>query len=116
MGTGPRRQPPACFDFRKKKVDEETQAKAIDAAKTVVKQVPDEVKDKAKEMLISPEAAEMRQKALQAAQALMQSQNATDAPKTTCESNPASPAIPVVNAAAASGRTAAETAPALESG
>lgn len=87
------------LDFRKKKVDEETQAKAIDAAKKVVKQVPDEVKDKAKELLISPEAAEMRQKALQAAQALMQSQNATDAPKTTTpESNPASPAIPVVNA------------------
>ncbi|MDZ4401282.1 hypothetical protein [Prosthecobacter sp.] len=63
------------FDFRKKKVDEETKTKAIDAAKSAAKQVPDEVKDKAKELLISPEAAEMRQKALQAAQALMQ--NAT---------------------------------------
>ncbi|HRH96825.1 MAG TPA: hypothetical protein PLB55_12865 [Prosthecobacter sp.] len=64
------------FDFRKKKVDEEAKAKAIEAAKTAVKQVPDEVKDKAKEMLISPEAAEMRQKALQAAQSLMQGNSA----------------------------------------
>lgn len=60
------------FDFRKKSVDEETKTKAIDAAKSAVKQVPDEVKDKARELLVSPEAAEMRQKALQAAQALMQ--------------------------------------------
>lgn len=76
------------FDFRKKNVNEETKAKAIDAAKSVVKQVPDEVKDKAKELLISPEAAEMRQKALQAAQALMQ--NATS------EGSTSSPAVAVV--------------------
>lgn len=61
------------FDFRKKKLDEETKAKAIDAAKEAVKQVPDDVKDKAKELLLlSPESAEMRQKALQAAQGMMQ--------------------------------------------
>lgn len=75
------------FDFRKKNVDEETKARAIDAAKSAVKQVPDEVKDKAKELLVSPEAAEMRQKALQAAQALMQ--NTTSAGAAT------SPAIAV---------------------
>ena len=60
------------FDFRKKKVDEDTKAKAIDAAKDAVKQVPDAVKDKAKELLLSPDSAEMRQKALQAAQSMIQ--------------------------------------------
>lgn len=80
------------FDFRKKKVDSETKAKAIDAAKTVVKQVPDDVKDKAKELLISPETAEMRQKALEAAQAVMQSSAATPAAAAP------SPATPVVDA------------------
>jgi lipopolysaccharide export system protein LptA len=60
------------FDFRKKKVDEDTKTKAIDAAKDAVKQVPDAVKDKAKELLLSPDSAEMRQKALQAAQSMIQ--------------------------------------------
>ncbi|MFN0076163.1 MAG: hypothetical protein ACKVY0_06790 [Prosthecobacter sp.] len=91
---GPSGQRPL-FDFRKKKVDEEAKAKALDAAKSIAKNVPDEVKDKAKELMISPESAEIRQKALQAAQALMQ--NATDTPKTTTPSPAtASPAIPVV--------------------
>ena len=93
---GPGGQRPL-FDFRKKKVDEETKAKAVESAKTIIKAVPDEVKDKAKELMISPENAEMRQKALQAAQALMQS--ATDAPKTTPPAAAAaSPSIPVVEA------------------
>lgn len=61
------------FDFRKKKVDEDTKTKAIDAAKEAVKQVPDSVKDKAKELLLSPDSVEMRQKALQAAQSMIQS-------------------------------------------
>ncbi|MCB1277855.1 hypothetical protein [Prosthecobacter sp.] len=85
------------FDFRKKKVDEETKAKAIDAAKTAVKQVPDEVKDKAKEMLISPEAAEMRQKALQAAQAVMQSKSTDAAATTTPEPAAATPGTTLVD-------------------
>ncbi|MBN8422058.1 MAG: hypothetical protein J0L73_24290 [Verrucomicrobia bacterium] len=60
------------FDFRKKKVDEDTKTKAMDAAKEAVKQVPDSVKEQAKELLLSPESNEMRQKALQAAQSMMQ--------------------------------------------
>lgn len=87
---GPGGGPRPLFDFRKKKVDAETKTKAIDAAKTVVKQVPDDVKDKAKELLISPEAAEMRQKALEAAQAVMQS---TSTPPATAPAT--SPAVPV---------------------
>jgi lipopolysaccharide export system protein LptA len=64
------------FDFRKKKVDETTKSQALDAAKSAVKQVPDEVKTKAKELLLSPEGVDMRQKALQAAQAMAQGNNA----------------------------------------
>lgn len=64
--------PRPLFDFRKKKVDEDTKTKAIDAAKEAVKQVPDSVKDQAKELLLSPESNEMRQKALQAAQSMIQ--------------------------------------------
>ncbi len=70
------------FDFRKKKVDEDTKSKAIDAAKDAVKQVPDAVKDKAKELLLSPDSAEMRQKALQAAQSMIQG-TAASTPGTT---------------------------------
>ena len=40
------------FDFRKKKVDEDTKTKAMDAAKEAVKQVPDSVKEQAKELLL----------------------------------------------------------------
>jgi hypothetical protein len=86
------------FDFRKKKVDDETKTKAIDAAKAAAKQVPDEVKDKAKELLTSPESAEMRQKALQAAQTLMQSTAntaaATPSPATPVVETPPTPAGP----------------------
>ncbi|MFZ2278363.1 MAG: LptA/OstA family protein [Prosthecobacter sp.] len=71
------------FDFRKKKVDEDTKAKAIDAAKDAVKQVPDAVKDKAKELLLSPDSAEMRQKALQAAQSMIQGQGSASSPTAT---------------------------------
>ncbi len=62
------------FGFRKKKVDGETKSKAVEAAKTIINSVPDNVKDKAKDLLTSPESAEMRQKALQAAQAVIQNQ------------------------------------------
>lgn len=89
------------LDFRKKKLDEETKSKAIDAAKEAVKQVPDEVKDKAKELLLlSPESAEMRQKALQAAQAIMQggSPSAAGAPAPAPDTAPPppSPSVAVV--------------------
>lgn len=87
------------FDFRKKKVDDETKSKMIDAAKSAVKQVPDEVKDKAKELLTAPENAEMRAKALQAAQALMQSQAAASAAAAATGSAP--PATPAPAPAAA---------------
>ncbi|OYW71820.1 MAG: hypothetical protein B7Z37_26675 [Verrucomicrobia bacterium 12-59-8] len=95
------------FDFRKKNVDDATKAKALDAAKSAVKQVPDEIKDKAKELLLSPESAEMRQKALQAAQSMIQGNAAAgaagSAAPATSASTPApaaapSPGIPVVEA------------------
>lgn len=87
------------FDFRKKKVDEDTKAKAIDAAKEAVKQVPDAVKDKAKELLLSPDSAEMHQKALQAAQSMIQGQGtasspAAATPPTAADTPPASAPAP----------------------
>lgn len=95
LAQGPATRP--LLDFRKKKAGEDTQAKAIDAAKSMVKQVPDEVKDKAKELLTSPESADMRQKALQAAQAVMQGAVGGASPTAaTAETSPASPAIAVV--------------------
>lgn len=88
------------FDFRKKKVDEDTKAKAIDAAKDAVKQVPDAVKDKAKELLLSPDSAEMRQKALQAAQSMIQGTSPSPAGTTTtppaADTPPAPAPAPVV--------------------
>ncbi|WP_395750354.1 LptA/OstA family protein [Prosthecobacter sp.] len=99
------------LDFRKKKVDPDTKAKALDAAKDAVKKVPDEIKEKAKEMLLSPEGAEMRQKALQAAQSVMQGNagsgtgTATATPATPADAPPATaptpapaPAVAVVEA------------------
>lgn len=91
------------FDFRKKKVDEETKSKAIDAAKSAVKQVPDNVKDKAKELLLSPESNDMRQKALQAAQSMIQGSTpsaagAASAPVTAPTPAPAAPIVAVVEA------------------
>lgn len=85
------------FDFRKKNVDEATKSKALEAAKSMAKQVPDSVKDKAKELLISPESAEMRQKALQAAQSLMHGA-AIDTPKAaiTPETGASSPSVHVI--------------------
>ena len=88
------------FDFRKKKIDEETKAKAIDAAKEAVKQVPDEMKDKAKELLLlSPESADMRQKAVQAAQTMIQGGTPAAAAAPAADPAPApaaAPAPPVV--------------------
>ena len=89
------------LDFRKKKVDESTKAKALDAAKSAVNKVPDELKDKAKELLLSPESTEMRQKALQAAQSLIQGAPANAAgtmPATTPAPAVPSPAVAVVEA------------------
>ncbi|MCF7787084.1 MAG: hypothetical protein K9N47_13240 [Prosthecobacter sp.] len=90
------------FDFRKKKVDEETKSKAIDAAKEAVKQVPDGVKDKTKELLLSPDSAEMRQKALQAAQSMIQGNSSSSppaeaaAPAPDTAPPPSSPSVAVV--------------------
>ena len=89
------------LDFRKKKVDESTKAKALDAAKSAVNKVPDELKAKAKELLQSPESTEMRQKALQAAQSLIQGSPANAAgtmPATTPAPASPSPAVAVVEA------------------
>lgn len=88
------------FDFRKKKVDEDTKAKAIDAAKDAVKQVPDAVKDKAKELLLSPDSAEMRQKALQAAQSMIQGQGQGTASSPAATTPPAAADTPPASAPA----------------
>ena len=74
--------PRPLFDFRKKNVDEATKAKALDAAKKAAQQVPDTVKDKAKELMLSPEGVEMRQKAMQAAQTVIQGNAAGTTPST----------------------------------
>jgi len=84
------------FDFRKKKVDEATTANALEAAKAATKQVPDALKDKAKELLISPEGVEMRQKALQAAQTMIQGGAAGAPPATTPPPAAAAPSVAVV--------------------
>ena len=67
------------LDFRKKKVDEVTKNKALDAARSALNQVPDEVKNKAKELLLSPETARIRQNAVQAAQTMIQGNAASPA-------------------------------------
>ncbi|MDI1313584.1 LptA/OstA family protein [Prosthecobacter sp.] len=100
LAQGPESSRPL-FDFRKKKVDEETKSKAIDAARNAVKQVPDNIQDKAKELLLSPESAEMRQKALQAAQSVMQGTpsspaGATTTPATETAPAPSAPIVAVV--------------------
>lgn len=95
------------FDFRKKKVDDDTAAKALNAAKEAVKQVPDSVKDKAKELLLSPDGVEMRQKALQAAQGMIQGGSNSAAPTPA-----AAPAAASTPAPAGSTPPAADAAPA----
>lgn len=85
------------LDFRKKKVDAETKSKAIDAAKTIVKQVPDNVKDQARELLTAPETAGMRQKAIEAARSVMQSTSAPPATSPAAAANPTA-AAPVAEA------------------
>lgn len=57
---------------RKKKSSEDTRTKALEAATSLYKAVPDDVKSKAKDLLSSPEAAAARQKALEAAQRAVQ--------------------------------------------
>jgi lipopolysaccharide export system protein LptA len=89
LAQGPSGQRPL-LDFRKKKVDESTKAKAADAAKTIIQAIPDDLKDKTKEMLTAPETAEMRSKAMQAAQTLIQSNSAATTPTQP------SPGTPVV--------------------
>ncbi|WP_395738370.1 LptA/OstA family protein [Prosthecobacter sp.] len=97
------------LDFRKKKVDADTKAKALNAAKDAVKQVPDELKDKAKEILLSPEGVDMRQKALQAAQSVMQGGSNAATPGTTATPADAPPATAPASAPAVA---VAETPPA----
>ena len=89
LAQGPSGQRPL-LDFRKKKVDESTKAKAVDAAKTIIQAIPDDLKDKTKAMLTAPETAEMRSKAMQAAQTLIQSNSAATTPTQP------SPGTPVV--------------------
>lgn len=96
------------FDFRKKKVDDDTTAKALDAAKEAAKQVPDSVKEKAKELLLSPDGVEMRQKALQAAQGMIQGGSSTAAATTPA-------AAPAAGTPEASAPPAAAAAPAAAS-
>ncbi|MFO1484746.1 MAG: hypothetical protein U1F71_15390 [Verrucomicrobiaceae bacterium] len=85
------------FDFRKKKVDDETKTKALEAAKSAVKQVPDSVKEQARELLTAPESAEMRTKAMQAVQAVVQSSASPSPPvakPAVAEAPPPPPAGP----------------------
>lgn len=89
LAQGPSGQRPL-LDFRKKKVDESTKAKAVDAAKTIIQAIPDDLKDKTKALLTAPETAEMRTKAMQAAQTLIQSNSAATTPTQP------SPGTPVV--------------------
>ena len=89
LAQGPSGQRPL-LDFRKKKVDESTKAKAVDAAKTIIQAIPDDLKDKTKALLTAPETAEMRSKAMQAAQTLIQSNSAATTPTQP------SPGTPVV--------------------
>ncbi len=115
-------------DTRKKKVSDETKTKAIEAATSLYKAVPDDVKNKAKELLNSPEAGEARQKALQAAQNAMRggSAAAAAAPATTAspEGTPAAPAAvpavtsdpPATPATPAPATTVAEAPPAAPGG
>jgi len=79
LAQGPGGQRPL-LDFRKKKVDEGTKAKAVDAAKTIIQAIPDDLKDKTKAMLTAPETAEMRAKAMQAAQTVIQGNSAAPTP------------------------------------
>lgn len=90
MAQGPFMNRPGA-DTRKKQVSDETKKKAIDAATSLYKAVPDNVKNKAKELLTSPEAGAARQKALQAAQNAMRG-GASAAPAAAAEGTPAAPA------------------------
>lgn len=83
------------FDF-KKKTDEQTKAKAAEAAKKIIEAVPDDVKNQAKEMITSPEAEDLRKKALQAAGSLMRSDTQSPAAPATG----AEPDAPATQAAA----------------
>lgn len=107
MAQGPSTGGRPGFDLRKKKVTEETKTKAIEAATSLYKAVPDDVKSKAKELLTSPEAATARQKALQAAQSAMRG-GGTSA---TTEGTPAAPAAATGTEPPATPATAPTTSP-----
>ncbi|HEY1048454.1 MAG TPA: hypothetical protein VGE39_01810 [Prosthecobacter sp.] len=113
MAQGPTKGAPG-FDLRKKKVSEDTKKKALEAATSLYKAVPDDVKTKAKELLTSPEAGEARQKALQAAQNAMRGGSAPAegipaAPATATGAEP--PATPAAAAPMASPATPVAEAP-----
>lgn len=113
MAQGPTKGAPG-FDLRKKKVSEDTKKKALEAATSLYKAVPDDVKTKAKELLTSPEAGEARQKALQAAQNAMRGGSAPAegtpaAPATATGAEP--PATPAATAPMASPATPVAEAP-----
>lgn len=82
------------FDFRKKKVDDATREKAVDAAKAAIKSVPADVRKKAEDFLIAPETAEMRQQALKAAQTIMRSQDQNSGTTTPQPTTPAPAVMP----------------------
>lgn len=95
-------------ELRKKKSAEDTKTKALEAATSLYKAVPDDVKSKAKEMLTSPAAADARQRALQAAQGMIQNNGGSlpaaaaaaigSQPPATPAPVEATPATPVTNA------------------
>lgn len=71
------------IDGNKDKISDETRAKAEAAARAAMESLPEELKKKAQSMATDPKAAEVRQKALQTVQGVMQSR----------ESPPPAPAV-----------------------
>jgi len=82
----------ALFDF-KKKADDQTKAKAAEAAKKIIEAVPTDVKAQAKEMITSPEAEDLRKKALQSAGALMRSDSQAVGAESAPAPQAANPAV-----------------------
>jgi lipopolysaccharide export system protein LptA len=78
------------LEDKEKLLSEDAKKKAADAAKAALDQVPDDVKNKARNMIQGPQAAEARSEAIGTVQAAIQTAKGADKP----ESAPAAPAPP----------------------
>lgn len=112
MAQGPSKGLPTGAGARKQRVSDETKAKAIEAATSLYKSVPDDVKNKAKELLTSPDTAEARAKALQAAQNAFRNNNALGAAAAAATGSTPAPAPAVPAAATGAEPPATPAAPA----